>query len=243
MAPTFYINKIQMTDKIASLKHLTTGHLAALNVQPYAAVKNNIYPIEDRLEDTINIGQSTPELEKLLEARPELIIMREHTHGDLSLKEPLYNQIAPTITLPYHQDWRIHLQSIVKAIGKASAANSQNYTSARHYRDRGNAQESCDVISGSDRCGSCPQIQPHFIFNALSAATALSDINLDKMRELLYEFSNFLRYKFKFEDMGGLVPIETELSLIRSYLYIEKVRFEERLEVVWELATTAGKKG
>lgn len=79
------------------------------------------------------------------------------------------------------------------------------------------------------------QIQPHFIFNALSAATALSDINLDKMRELLYEFSNFLRYKFKFEDMGGLVPIETELSLIRSYLYIEKVRFEERLEVVWEI--------
>ncbi|GEB34314.1 MULTISPECIES: helix-turn-helix domain-containing protein [Brevibacillus] len=124
MSPTFYINKIKMTDKIASLKHLTTGHLVALNVQPYAAVKNNIYPIEDRLEDTINIGQSTPELEKLLEARPELIIMREHTHEDLSLKEQLYNQIAPTITLPYHQDWRIHLQSIAKAIGKASAANA-----------------------------------------------------------------------------------------------------------------------
>lgn len=79
------------------------------------------------------------------------------------------------------------------------------------------------------------QIQPHFLFNALSAVTALSDINLDKMRDLLYEFSNFLRNKFKFEDMDGLVPIETELSLVRSYLYIEKVRFEERLQVVWEI--------
>ncbi|WP_429844392.1 ATP-binding protein [Brevibacillus sp. FIR094] len=79
------------------------------------------------------------------------------------------------------------------------------------------------------------QIQPHFLFNALSAVTALSDINLDKMRDLLYEFSNFLRHKFKFEDMDGLVPIETELSLVRSYLYIEKVRFEERLQVVWEI--------
>lgn len=79
------------------------------------------------------------------------------------------------------------------------------------------------------------QIQPHFLFNALSAVTALSDINLDKMRHLLDEFSNFLRYKFRFQDTDGLVSIQEELSLVRSYLYIEKVRFEERLQVVWEI--------
>nr|WP_314590130.1 ATP-binding protein [Paenibacillus terrigena] len=79
------------------------------------------------------------------------------------------------------------------------------------------------------------QIQPHFIFNALNAVTALSDINLDKMRNLLDEFSNFLRNKFKFQNMDRLVPIEEELSLVRSYLYIEKVRFEERLQVIWEI--------
>lgn len=79
------------------------------------------------------------------------------------------------------------------------------------------------------------QIQPHFLFNALSAVAALSDINLDKMRNLLDEFSNFLRYKFRFHDTDGLVPIEEELSLVRSYIYIEQVRFEERLQVVWEI--------
>ncbi|WP_193556414.1 ATP-binding protein [Paenibacillus lutimineralis] len=79
------------------------------------------------------------------------------------------------------------------------------------------------------------QIQPHFIFNALNAVAALSEINLDKMRDLLDEFSNFLRNKFTFQNMDGLVPIEEELSLVRSYLYIEKVRFEERLEVAWEI--------
>ncbi|WP_449600742.1 ATP-binding protein [Paenibacillus sp. Marseille-Q9583] len=78
------------------------------------------------------------------------------------------------------------------------------------------------------------QIQPHFIFNTLNAVTALSDINLDKMRILLDEFSNFLRNKFEFQNMDRLVPIEEELSLVRSYLYIEKVRFEERLQVNWE---------
>lgn len=79
------------------------------------------------------------------------------------------------------------------------------------------------------------QIQPHFLFNALNAVTALGDINLDKMHNLIDEFSNYLRNKFKFQNMDELVPIEEELSLVRSYLYIEKVRFEERLQVIWEI--------
>ncbi|MGM1045741.1 MAG: ATP-binding protein [Bacillota bacterium] len=79
------------------------------------------------------------------------------------------------------------------------------------------------------------QIQPHFLFNALNAVTALSDIDLDKMRNLLDEFSHFLRNKFRFQDTDGLVLIEEELSLVRSYLYIEQVRFEEKLQVVWEV--------
>jgi two-component system, sensor histidine kinase ChiS len=79
------------------------------------------------------------------------------------------------------------------------------------------------------------QIQPHFLFNALNSVAALSDIDLDKMRDLLDEFSNYLRNKFKFQHTDGLVPIEEELSLVRSYLYIEQVRFDERLQVIWEI--------
>lgn len=79
------------------------------------------------------------------------------------------------------------------------------------------------------------QIQPHFLFNTLNAVTALSEIDLDKMRDLLHEFSHFLRNKFKFQNIDELIPLDEELSLVQSYLYIEKVRFEERLEVIWEV--------
>ncbi|ALA53025.1 MULTISPECIES: ATP-binding response regulator [Shouchella] len=79
------------------------------------------------------------------------------------------------------------------------------------------------------------QIQPHFLFNALNAVAALSETALDKMHDLLQEFSDFLRAKFQFQNMDELVPIEEELSLVRSYLYIEKVRFEERLEIDWQV--------
>jgi sensor histidine kinase YesM len=52
---------------------------------------------------------------------------------------------------------------------------------------------------------------------------------------LLDEFSNYLRLSFDFNNAEPLVPLSHELSLVQSYLYIERVRFNERLTVNWEL--------
>lgn len=79
------------------------------------------------------------------------------------------------------------------------------------------------------------QIQPHFLFNTLSAVAALSEVDLDQMRHLLDVFGDFLRDKFKLQNKDELAPIEEELSIVRSYLYIEQVRFDDRLKVVWEV--------
>ncbi|RXZ78303.1 response regulator [Paenibacillaceae bacterium] len=79
------------------------------------------------------------------------------------------------------------------------------------------------------------QIQPHFFFNTLNTVAALSEIDLDRMRSLLEAFSNFLRDKFRFDNIDELVMIEEELNIVRSYLYIEKERFQERLRITWEI--------
>ncbi|WP_245809697.1 hybrid sensor histidine kinase/response regulator [Cohnella massiliensis] len=79
------------------------------------------------------------------------------------------------------------------------------------------------------------QIQPHFLFNTLNAVSALSEIDLDRMRKLLKVFGDFLRDKYKLKNMHELVPVEEELSIVRSYLYIEQERFEDRLRIVWEI--------
>lgn len=79
------------------------------------------------------------------------------------------------------------------------------------------------------------QIQPHFLFNAMNAITALSEIDMDRMRSMIDAFSSYLRISFDFMSSERLVPLEHELELVRSYLYIEKERFADRLEVVWEL--------
>lgn len=79
------------------------------------------------------------------------------------------------------------------------------------------------------------QIQPHFVFNTINSIMALSEIDIQRMQELLEAFSNVLRSKFQFKDMKQFVDLKQELQLIESYLYIEQVRFGDRVKVVWEI--------
>lgn len=81
------------------------------------------------------------------------------------------------------------------------------------------------------------QIRPHFLFNTLNSIMALGDIDTDKMNELIHAFSMYLRISFDFLNAEQLVPLEHELTLVRSYLYIEQERFDDRLRIEWELET------
>ncbi|MFD2046657.1 ATP-binding protein [Ornithinibacillus salinisoli] len=81
------------------------------------------------------------------------------------------------------------------------------------------------------------QIQPHFLLNTLNSIAALGMSDYSKMQALLEEFSNYLRYSFDFKNSDPVVPLEDELALVQSYLYIEKERFGERLQVEWEVDT------
>ncbi|WP_171650596.1 response regulator [Paenibacillus foliorum] len=80
------------------------------------------------------------------------------------------------------------------------------------------------------------QIQPHFLFNTLNSIAALSEFDTTRMRLLLEAFGNYLRTSFQFANTEKLlVPLNHELDLDRSYLFIESERFEERLNVIWEV--------
>lgn len=80
------------------------------------------------------------------------------------------------------------------------------------------------------------QIRPHFVLNTLNAIISLSEIDLDRMRSLTEEFAHYLQRSFYFKNIHTLVRLKEELELLNSYLYIEKVRFGERLNVEWDVA-------
>ncbi|MBS4210356.1 ATP-binding protein [Bacillus sp. FJAT-50079] len=79
------------------------------------------------------------------------------------------------------------------------------------------------------------QIRPHFLLNTLNAIVSLSEIDMSRMVQLLEKFSLYLQSSFYLKNIDNLVPLEYELELIESYLYIEKERFGNRLHVKWEI--------
>lgn len=73
------------------------------------------------------------------------------------------------------------------------------------------------------------QLQPHFLFNSLNSISALTVINPEKAREMIYSLSEFLRGTLKNED-SKWVALEEEFKYLELYLEIEKLRFGHRLE-------------
>lgn len=75
------------------------------------------------------------------------------------------------------------------------------------------------------------QIKPHFMFNTLNAIAALSNIDIDRMMNLLNEFGRYLSRSFHSNNTKPLVSLEEELELVDSYIYIMQQRFMEKLTV------------
>ncbi|SFM46640.1 Signal transduction histidine kinase [Gracilibacillus orientalis] len=80
------------------------------------------------------------------------------------------------------------------------------------------------------------QIKPHFIFNTLNTIASLSIIDVDRMTSLLNEFGNYLYKSFDIKNTLPLVPLKEELDLVQSYIYINQQRFQDRIEIEWEIA-------
>ena len=77
-------------------------------------------------------------------------------------------------------------------------------------------------------------INPHFIFNALNSIRALVDENPERARRAITELSNILRSSMRAEQMET-VPLQQELDIVKDYLALEQMRFEERLKVIFEI--------
>ena len=81
------------------------------------------------------------------------------------------------------------------------------------------------------------QLNPHFLFNSLNSIRALIDLEPNKAKFAITTLSSLLR-KSLILGKENLVRLEDEIEMISNYLELEKVRFEERLVVKWNLDDT-----
>lgn len=78
------------------------------------------------------------------------------------------------------------------------------------------------------------QINPHFLFNSLNSIRALIDIEPKLAKESVTSLSNLLR-KSLVQGKHAFISLADEIDLVKNYLDLEKIRFEERLKVIWNI--------
>ncbi len=78
------------------------------------------------------------------------------------------------------------------------------------------------------------QLNPHFIFNALNSIRALIDENPEKSKQAVNQLSNILRSSLA-TGKKGLTRFEDELKIVKDYIGLEQIRFEERLKAAFEI--------
>ncbi len=74
------------------------------------------------------------------------------------------------------------------------------------------------------------QLNPHFLFNTLNTIRALVEVDKDKAKKIVTELSEFLRYSL-ISKSSSVVPLSEEIKAIKHYVEIQKIRYEDKLNV------------
>ena len=81
------------------------------------------------------------------------------------------------------------------------------------------------------------QIRPHFIYNALTSIAMMCEIDPGTAQEATVTFADYLRGNMDSLRQTNPVPFSTELDHLKKYLYIEKMRFADLLNIEYDIQT------
>ncbi|PLX29852.1 MAG: hypothetical protein C0604_09705 [Clostridiales bacterium] len=77
------------------------------------------------------------------------------------------------------------------------------------------------------------QINPHFLFNALNTIASFIRTNPDSARNLIFNLCDYIRQNMQISQ--DEIPLEKEIAHIKSYLAIERARFGDKINVIFDL--------
>lgn len=79
------------------------------------------------------------------------------------------------------------------------------------------------------------QIQPHFLYNSLNSIYALIDSDKETAQEAVSTFSDYLRQNINALKSDHPVKFEEELEHTKAYLYLEQIRFGDKLNIIYDI--------
>ncbi|THV38736.1 sensor histidine kinase [Glycomyces buryatensis] len=100
--------------------------------------------------------------------------------------------------------------------------------------DHAELNRSRERIAAADLRTLRAEISPHFMHNALAAISAHTRTDPERARELLTDFSDYLRYSFA--ATGDYATVADELQAVQTYLELQRARFDDRLDLTVQIA-------
>ncbi|MDX2000934.1 MAG: histidine kinase [Chitinophagales bacterium] len=74
------------------------------------------------------------------------------------------------------------------------------------------------------------QVNPHFLFNSLNTLVSIIPDNPDVAVDFVRNMSKVYRYILEIKDKE-LITLEEELEFLKSYIFLQKIRFGENLQI------------
>ena len=90
-----------------------------------------------------------------------------------------------------------------------------------------------ELLSRSELKALQAQINPHFLFNAINTIVSLIRTQPEDARELLMHLGNYFRNNL--EGQANDIELHREIENINSYVAIEKARFGDKLEIIYNI--------
>ena len=135
------------------------------------------------------------------------------------------DEVIGTLKIYYCTDNAISFRNINLALGLSQIISTQlEISKLGELKNMANKAEIRALQS---------QINPHFLFNALNTIISFIRFNPNRARELIINLSTYLRYNL---DIGeNPVDIYKELEQVKAYVEIEKARFGEKLQIIYNI--------
>jgi two-component system LytT family sensor kinase len=147
------------------------------------------------------------------------VLIGLHTHADASLPDVVTHYFGRHAQVSIFTYWLI--VAAVQLQRMRDAARQRELRASRIEAELSVAQ--LDVLRG--------QLQPHFLFNTLQAATTLIHDDPDAAEEMLVRLGELLRVSID-EARVHEVPLQRELEVLELYMGIQARRFGDRLQFV-----------
>lgn len=74
------------------------------------------------------------------------------------------------------------------------------------------------------------QVNPHFLFNSLNTLTSLVETDQEQAVKYIKKLSDVYRYILEYRNKE-LIPVQTELKCVESFVYLQKIRFGDNFNV------------